>query len=58
MIQTVSAMLVFSSTLIMSIATVEGEEEQDLGGDKQELVECMQMLQQGLGLPGAGSGGS
>ena len=56
--QTVSAaMLVVSSTL-MSIATVEGEEEQDIGGGKQELAVCLQMLQQGrLGLPVAKDSG-
>ena len=51
MIQTVSAMLVISSTL-MSIATVEGEEEQDLGENKEQLANCLQVLQQALGLSG------
>jgi hypothetical protein len=55
LIQTVSAMIVVSSTL-MSIATVEVVEEEDLKEDKQELVDCLQVLQQGLGLPGAEDG--
>ena len=46
-----SAMLVISSTL-MSIATVEGEEEQDLGENKEQLANCLQVLQQALGLSG------
>ena len=56
LIQTVSAMLVVSTTLV-SIATVDGEVEEDVAGDTQELVDCLQVLQQGLGLPEPKGGG-
>ena len=54
LIQTVSAMLVVSSTL-MSIATVEGEEEQEIATEdqaievtNQALVEALEATNRGL----------
>ena len=51
------AKLIVISTTLVSIATVDGEVEEEAAGDTQELVNCLQVLQQGLGLPEPKGGG-